>query len=39
MEVEYQELLQKAEICKHADHDKNWYILPDPVKHGKVTSI
>lgn len=28
----YQELLQKAEICKHADHDKSWYILPDSVK-------
>lgn len=29
----YQKLLQKAEIRKHADHDKNWNILPNPVKH------
>lgn len=34
----YQKLLHKAKIRKHADHDKNGYIL-GPVKHGSKTHL
>lgn len=27
----YQKLLEKAKISEHADNDKNWDILPQPV--------
>lgn len=33
MKKNYQKLLQKTEICKHADHNKNGDILPDPVEN------